>query len=243
MMTDRIDSLFEQIKQQRPLDPAQIKNLEEWYRSELTYTSNAIEGNTLTRQETALVIEKGLTIGGKTFQEHQEATNHAKAYDWLVSRLNSDQPICNKDILAIHELILKGIDDDNAGRFRTVSVRISGSTVVLPNYQKVPDLMQEFEHWLQDFEGTIVELAIEAHYRFVTIHPFTDGNGRTARLLMNLLVMAKGFPPIIILNEDRLTYIESLEKAQLGNGKSDYEQFMLASFERSLEQYLDAILG
>lgn len=117
--------------------------MEDWFRVELTYNSNAIEGNTLTRRETAIVIEKGLTVGGKSLKEHLEATNHSQALYYLNELLKKSSPFNGKDILSIHSLILKGIDDENAGHYRSVPVRISGSAVIMPNPRKVPDLMEE----------------------------------------------------------------------------------------------------
>lgn len=233
----------------RPFDKALIKNLEEWFRIELTYTSNAIEGNTLSRAETALVVEKGLTIGGKSITEHLEATNHALALDFIkeqIKRKPSD--LKEKDILKIHEIIFDRIDRENAGIYRRVPLRISGSAVVLPNPKKVQTLMDNFFSWIKnETKMHAVELASEAHYRFVTIHPFVDGNGRTARLLMNMILMMKGFPPAIIRKNDRLVYIKSLEKAQLVNGegdsKNDYFKLISSAVDRSLNIYLKAIDG
>ncbi len=233
----------------RPFDAALVKNLEEWFRIELTYTSNAIEGNTLSRAETALVVEKGLTIGGKSIIEHLEATNHAAALDFVKEQIKRKTfDLREKDILKIHEIILDRIDKENAGIYRRVPVRISGSAVVLPNPRKVQTLMDEFFSWLENEKKMhAVELAAEAHYRFVTIHPFIDGNGRTARLLMNMILMMKGFPPAIIRKNDRLAYIKSLEKPQLVNGegdsKNDYFKLIAAAVDRSLNIYLKAIDG
>lgn len=227
----------------RPLDAALLRNLDEWFQVELTYTSNALEGNTLTRLETALVIEKGLTVGGKTLREHLEAANHARALDFV--RALARGPVAAltaKNILAIHEIILKGIDDENAGRFRSVPARIAGSRVVMPNPVKVPALMDDLERWLGasgDLHPAL--LAAEAHYRLVTIHPFVDGNGRTARLLMNLILIMHGYPPAIIRKEDRLAYLSALEKAQLGGSKADYEDLVLRAVGRSLAIYLKAV--
>jgi Fic family protein len=237
------------LDQHRPFDAALVKNLEEWFKIELTYTSNALEGNTLTRAETALVVEKGLTIGGKSITEHLEATNHAEALNFIkeqIKRKTSD--LKEKDILKIHQIILDRIDKENAGIYRRVAVRISGSAVVLPNPRKVQDLMDEFFKWLKKEDKMHgVELASEAHYRLVTIHPFTDGNGRTARLLMNMILMMRGFPPAIIRKNDRFNYIKSLEKAQLVNGerdsKNDYFKLIAAAVDRSLNIYLRAIEG
>lgn len=150
--------------------------------------------------------------------------------------------VSEKDILEIHNLILKGLDDNHAGHYRSVSVRISGSQVILPNPMKVPDLMEGFSKWLKrSCEINPVELAGEAHYRLVTIHPFVDGNGRTARLLMNLILLLHGYPPAIIRKRDRLPYIKSLEKAQLGGSKTDYQTLIAKAVDRSLEIYLKAI--
>ncbi|TVQ80394.1 MAG: MerR family transcriptional regulator [Bradymonadales bacterium] len=233
---DRLDQL-------RPFPFEALRSLEAWFRVELTYTSNALEGNTLNRRETALVLEKGLTVGGKSLVEHLEAKNHAAALDWLHSQLKP-QPhqIGIQDVLKIHEMILKGIEDQHAGRFRSVPVRISGSTVVLPNPQKVPELMNGFISWLKGSKKLHpVELASEAHYRLVSIHPFVDGNGRTARLLMNLILMRGGYPPAIIRKRDRLAYLVALEKAQLGGSKDDYERLIGKSVNRSLDIYLQTL--
>jgi len=233
----------------RPFDAALVKNLEEWFRIELTYTSNAIEGNTLSRAETALVVEKGLTIGGKSITEHLEAANTAAALDFVKEQIKrKPSELKEKDVLKIHEIILSGINKEDAGLYRRVPVRISGSAVVLPNPKKVQNLMDEFFSWLKkETKLHAVELAAKAHYSLVTIHPFVDGNGRTARLLMNMILMMKGFPPAIIRKNDRLAYIKSLEKPQLVNGerdsKNDYFKLIAAAVDRSLNIYLKAING
>jgi Fic family protein len=229
----------------RPLSFELAKNLDEWFKVELTYTSNALEGNSLTRKETAIVIEKGLTIGGKALVEHLEATNHAKALDTIHTlRKKKTTDITESDVLTIHNIILHGIDDHNAGRYRQVPVRISGSSVVMPNPMKVPSLMIDFIAWLKS-ETNIhpVHFAGEAHYRLVTIHPFTDGNGRTARLLMNLILIMEGYPPAIIKPQERLAYITSLETAQLGGTKEPYHQIIMNAVNRSLDIYLKAASG
>ena len=241
MNYDRLTVLKTRLDAVRPLPTAQLRNLENWFRVELTYTSNAIEGNTLTRAETALVVEKGLTVGGKTLVEHLEASNHVAALDWVHEQVNkAPRSLAQRDILKLHEMILKGIDEENAGRYRNIAVRISGSSVVLPNPRKVPDLMDEFERWLVvplvDLHP--VEQAAEAHYRLVTIHPFIDGNGRTARLLMNLILMMHGYPPAIIRPRDRIGYLNSLEKGQTGGTRDDYFRLIAKAVERSLDIYL-----
>lgn len=229
----------------RPLPEVLVINLDDWFRVELTYTSNAIEGNTLTRRETALVVEKGLTVGGKSLTEHLEATNHASALDWVKTQiLRTPKDLSVNDILHLHGVILKGIDDPNAGMFRSVSVRISGSRSIIPNPRKVSDLMDEFIDWLQTSDDMHpVQFAAEAHYKLVSIHPFIDRNGRTARLLMNMLLMMAGYPPAIIRKRDRLAYITSLEKAQTGGSLDDYLKIIAKAADRSLDIYLKAVQG
>lgn len=245
MNYDKLTQKKNELDSFRPLPRELVNNLDDWFRVELTYTSNAIEGNTLTRRETAVVIEKGLTVGGKSLKEHLEATNHAKALDFVHDIIDKNHTqVTSKDILAIHNIILKGIDDSNAGQYRNVSVRISGSAVVMPNPRKVPDLMDEFQVWLtSQHDLHPIQLASETHYKLVTIHPFVDGNGRTARLLMNLLLMINGYPPAIIRKRDRLAYISALEKAQLGGSKLDYESLIAKAVDRSLDIYLKAAQG
>lgn len=245
-MDDKLQIL--QIKKQRldnykPLQNEIIKNLMEWFRIELTYTSNAIEGNTLTRQETAMVVDEGITVQGKSLTEHQEAINHAKAYDFIQTLTDKKrEALTARDILDIHSIILNKIDDTNKGRYRSVAVRLRGSETILPNPLKVPELMEEFISWLQSESGdNPLKIAIDAHFKLVSIHPFVDGNGRTARLLMNLILMQQGYPPAIIRKEDRSTYINSLEKGQTKNELHDYYDLILEAIDRSLDIYLEAV--
>jgi Fic family protein len=245
MNYDKLTEKKALLDRHRPLSQALVKNLDEWFRVELTYTSNAIEGNTLTRRETALVVEKGLTVGGKSLIEHLEAVNHAHAIDWIRAQIaRKPQELTERDILDLHALVLKGIDDANAGRYRNIAVRISGSSIVLPNPLKVPDFMAVFADWLGTTAGLHpVHLAAEAHYRLVTIHPFVDGNGRAARLLMNMLLLMNGYPAAIVRKRDRLSYIGSLEKAQLGGSMETYLGLIAKAVDRSLDIYLKALSG
>lgn len=227
----------------RPLPVELVKNLGEWFKIELTYTSNAIEGNTLTRQETALVVEKGLTVEGKSLKEHLEAVNHAQALEFIKKLVGKKRSqITENDILAIHQLILQKIDDPNAGKYRTVAVRIAGATVVLPNSAKVPGLMKEFVNWLhQKSNDHPVKIAADAHFKLVSIHPFLDGNGRAARLLMNLLLMQVGYPPALIRKEDRRAYINAIEKGQTQKELDDYYHLIYKATNRSLTIYLETL--
>lgn len=235
-----IDQKKQKLDTYRPLPPELVENLEQWFDVEQTYSSNAIEGNTLTRRETAMVVEKGLTIGGKSLKDHLEARNLFFAIDFVRHLAEKQKSFSNKDILDIHQLILKGIDDKNAGKFRLVPVMISGSSVKLADPVKIPELMDEFIEWLPKTDEHPVKKAADAHLKFVTIHPFIDGNGRAARLLMNLILMQHGYPPAIIRPEDRKEYIDALEKAQLTGDASDFYNIIYDAVERSLDEYLDA---
>jgi len=226
----------------RPLSPDLINNLNEWYKIELTYTSNALEGNTLTSSETALVVEKGITVGGKTLQEHLEAINHAFAFDYILELAQSNrQDITVHTILMIHQLILKKIDDKNAGKFRTINVRIKGSDVVFPHAIKVPELMDEFIHWLHTVDKHPVLIACEAHFKFVSIHPFADGNGRTARLLMNLLLLQTGYPVAVIRPELRKEYIDALEHGQKTGDLEPFYIIIMQAVDKSFDTYLKQV--
>src|SRR3989338_7036349 len=226
----------------RPFSVDLVTNLREWFKIELTYTSNAIEGNTLSRAETALVVEKGVTVDGKTLQEHLEAINLAQAFDWIMQQIDTKkQDITESTILELHQLILQKIVDNQAGKYRTVPVRIAGSTVVMPNAMKIPELMGEYISWLQKSEDNPLTVAMDAHFKLVSIHPFVDGNGRTARLLMNLLLMQTGYPPAIIRKEERKQYIASIEKAQLGGSLANYYSLMYEAVNRSLDIYLETL--
>lgn len=237
----RLSRKKNQLDQQKPLPPEVVSNLGDWFRVELTYTSNAIEGNTLSRAETALVVEKGLTVEGKTLKDHLEAINHAQALDFIRDLASKKRAaITQRVILDIHKFILSRIDDAHAGRYRSVPVRVAGSRVILPNPAKVPNLMDEFETWLKSqSKARPATVAAEAHYRLVTIHPFTDGNGRTARLLMNLILIQAGYPPAIIRYRDRRANISAIEKAQLGGSMDTFLELVYQSIERSLDIYLE----
>ena len=226
-----------------PLPAPQIQNLDEWYRVELTYTSNAIEGNTLTRDQTALVVDKGMTIKGKSLIEHLEAKNHAEAVDYVRELASHTKPIdiTVNTLQDIHRIVLRGIDDTNAGGFRTVPIRVSGSRYIFPNYVKVPDLMSDLLNKLHENAKTMhpCTLAGWFHYEFVTIHPFYDGNGRTARLLMNLILEQFGYPPAIIRKEDRLVYINAIEQVRFGSTMDDFYNLIYKAVGRSFDIYLD----
>lgn len=238
----RIENKKKQLDCHRPLNPALVNNLNQWFNIELTYSSNALEGNTLTRSETALVVEKGLTVNGKSLVDHLEAVNLAFALDYVkeLAHMPRNQ-ITLSLILQIHALIFRSIDSMHAGTLRTIQVKISGSDLVLPIPLKVPELMDEFINWLQTAQGNEVTIAADAHLKLITIHPFVDGNGRTARLLMNLILMQSGYPPAIIPQEKRAEYIDVLEQAQPYLKSQAYYTFIYQCVENSLDIYLNAI--
>lgn len=209
---------------------------------EYTYESNKIEGNTLTLQETALVIEKGLTIGGKSLNEHLEAINHAHAIDYIKELAKEKQTITERDLFQIHQLILQGIDNTNAGKYRNVQVLISGAKHIPPQPYLVLKEMEELFIWYNENRGKLhpVELAAEMHERLVTIHPFIDGNGRTSRLLMNLILLQNGFPIAILKGdtESRLKYYGALEAAQIENNKQPFLNLISDNVKETMERII-----
>lgn len=206
-----------------------------WLKTELAYTSNAIEGNTLTRKETRLVIEENLTSSSKPLKNYIEAVNHAKAFCKILELIENNSTLNENTILDIHKIILIGLDDTNAGFYRNCRVRISGSNTILPNPLKVPVLMEEFYKWLSANIKNEPITAIMAHLKFVSIHPFTDGNGRTARLLMNVLLLKYGYAPIIVRPTDRKKYLTAIENYQTKNDEENYIKFMLRILNRSMK--------
>jgi len=247
-MDEKLKKLSEkkrQLDQLRPLPPEQVKNIQEWLDVEYTYTSNAIEGSTLNRSETALVIEKGITVRGKTLREHLEATNHAKAIDFVRSMIEKGhQFISEDDIKNIHKIVLAGIDDEWAGKYRLRQVFITGAPQEPPGPEEVPYRMKKLIEWLKDQQGVHpVKVAADLHYRFVVIHPFVDGNGRTTRLLMNLVLLQNGYPIAIIKTEEREAYIDSIRKATVTGNLDDFYSLAFGAVERSLDAYIAAAKG
>lgn len=233
----------------RPLSKKDIGNLEEWLKVELTYSSNAIEGNTLSRIETAEVIEKGIsaTISGKPLKDQMEAINHAKALEFiknLAKQRKAHQFITEDDVKTVHKIILSGIMDEWAGKYRQNQVFIRGTDFDLPTPQQVPSLMKHFIQWLNgQQEEHPVRIASIAHYKFEGIHPFLDGNGRVGRLLMNLILIINGYPMAIIKNEERTAYLNAF---RIGQSTSDWSlllNLIEIAVERSLDAYTNAAEG
>jgi Fic family protein len=239
---DRLLEKKQSLQSSRPLPNIALHKIKESLSIEWTYNSNSIEGNTMSLRETQMVIQEGITIKGKSLREHFETHNHDKAIDYLYSIVNDDYILRSIDILSLHGLVLRSIEDDFAGRIRNGGVRITGANFTPPNANKVPDLLDE----LIDFVNTNplklndIELATVFHHKLVWIHPFFDGNGRTVRLAMNLLLMRSGFPPAIILKNDRKKYYEALNQANGGNYQK-LTLLMCQALERTLNIYKNAM--
>lgn len=241
-----IELLKTKLDSYRPLEPALANKLREVYRIEWTYHSNAIEGNTLSLLETKLVVEDGLTVGnGKTVKEHFEAINHADAIDYVEDIVLKNEVLTERTIKQIHYLVLKNIDNTNAGNYRKSNVKISGSEHTPPDFLFVSEEMANLMKWYEEVKQSLhpVELAAIFHHKFVYIHPFVDGNGRTARLLMNLILMQYGYPPAIVKSkpENKLAYYQTLEEASVNQRLDPFVELISKCVEESLTNYLHSL--
>ncbi len=239
----QVSALFNKWQQARPLDALQLEKMQAYFHTAYTYESNRIEGNTLTLQETHLVINEGITIGGKSMREHLEAINHSNAIQ-LVQDFVQNRVGFNSQVLKqIHQLILNGIQDQYAGKYRSVQVMITGSQHVPPAPYLLDKLMEDYFLFYEQNLGKIhpVLLAAEMHERLVTIHPFVDGNGRTARLVMNLILMQHGYPIVNIKGgkKSRLAYYNALEKVQLHHDSTDFHALVADYALTSLKAHLE----
>ncbi|MBK8405337.1 MAG: Fic family protein [Saprospiraceae bacterium] len=214
-----IDLKKTRLDKHRPLSRAVVQSIRSSLNLEWTYNSNSIEGNTLNLRETRMVIEEGMTVAGKSLREHFEVVNHQEAIEYLEELVSGDYLLKERDILDIHELVMSKIEKEFAGRYRNSGVRIPGANFTPPNAQKVPDLMSDLISWVSRDDQSMHPLVRVSifHHRFVWIHPFFDGNGRTVRLIMNLLLMKWEFPPVIILKVDRNKYYQALNRANQGH--------------------------
>ena len=238
---ERILRKKKELDKLRPFSKASLRVLRENFNVESTYNSNAIEGNTLTKSETKLVIEEGITIGGKSVREHFEAINYKKAIGFVES-IAKGRKIDKEIICRINDLILTNIEEDEKGIYRLRKVFISGSSFVPAMPSSVPKLMGEFFEWLdKNKDMDIADYAALAHEKLVFIHPFIDGNGRAARLLVNLLLMQKGYPPIIILKTERKKYIKTIAQAQMDDNKKPFVNFIAMNIDRALSLWIDAL--
>ena len=250
--TDDLDRLYQQLSDLvlclngfRPLNHSQAKNLQEVFDIQYTYESNGIEGNTLSLRETYFVVSKGLTIDGKSMNEHLEAVNHQEAINYIRQLAQDQIDLNEQELLNIHSLVLRAIDKHNAGMYRRSNVRISGSAYVFPNYPKVPDLMTKvFDFYTQNkLSMHPVKLAALMHEKIVTVHPCVDGNGRTARLIMNLILLQHGYPITIISSsrKSRDAYYDALEQSQMTAKLDDFERLIAQYVKTWLFKYLNMV--
>jgi Fic family protein len=239
---NEIDALKAKLDQFRQFDSYRIAQALEL---EYTFESNRIEGNTMTLRETDLVINEGLTISGKSMREHLEIINHQEAIAYIKHLMDKSTTLKEREVLSIHNLILRGINSEDAGRYRKVQVMIKGSSYMPPQPFMVSKEMEDFFIWYETNKKALhpIVLAAELHERLVTIHPFIDGNGRTSRLVMNLILLQNGY---VIANikgdyDSRMQYYNALETAQTHNNKEDFLLFIAQNEKESLERYLEII--
>ena len=250
-LLDRLERKKTQLDALRPLPPVAIRRLSEQMALEWIYHSNAIEGNTLTLRETQFILETGLTIGGKSLREHFEVVSHREAIAYVQDLAAGEDSITPFHVRQIHKLVVSGLDDKGAGHYRDLPVRITGSTHEPPGPWEVPALMAAWGDQVRDTASILhpIERATLAHHRLVAIHPFIDGNGRTARLVLNLLLIRDGYPPTIIQRTNRRQYYRALAQADAGlatvsampqASDKPLNDLVARAAERSLTLYLDA---
>jgi Fic family protein len=241
-----IDLLKKELDGLRPLSGDLAMGLKQLFDVDFTYNSTAIEGNTFSFQETKILLLEGITIGGKSLREHLEIVNHKEAIDYIeeLSHKKTEE-LARTDILNIHSIILKGIDPQNAGKYRNVPVYVNlkdGKKHMFCDPLRIADEMDVFFDWLfSSKKEHPVIIAAEAHTRFVSIHPFIDGNGRTARLIMNLILIQNGHTPAIIQNKERVQYLDAIESWQQNNNKEIFYEMVIQYEKESLEKYLETI--
>jgi Fic family protein len=241
-MLDAIVGKKNRLDRLRPLSAEALSNLEHYYDLEITYTSNAIEGNTLSPVETTLVIEQGVTISGKPLKDHLEALDHYDAIRYVRELAREKTPLTEGDVRNLHRLVMQRSRPDVAGRYADLAryVRTDNGRYDFPSPAEIPALMGDFAKWLGATTDT-PEAAFTAHRRLVDIHPFNDGNGRTARLLMNLILIRAGYPPVAVRLEDRPAYIRALQRAQAGQGSESFNDLLYERLDATLEEYLSAL--
>lgn len=239
----RLTSQQQEIATARPLPDATLRSLLDDFTIRYAHHTTAIEGNTLTLEETQVVLEHGVTIGGKTVREHLEVLNVRDAWERLKAAVSPGTPLTEELLLDIHKVLMKGILEDEAGRYRRVPVYIRGSMDVPPNWVKVPDLMADFARTfrLRDAAEHPIRFVARAHVDFVGIHPFSDGNGRTARMLVNFLLMREGWPPALYTVTDRAGYMRAIRSARLENDLDPMVRVTAEAVSFMVERYLHAI--
>ena len=238
-LLQKADSYKQKISSARPLAKEELKSLDDYFRIGFTYSSNALEGNTLTISETKILLEDGITVGGRPLKDCYEAVGHGAAYDFMLELARQqDMCITEDTIKKLHRLFYQKVDDNQAGQYRSVQVYISGTEYIPPAPDEIPQLMKHLTDQIRSSLGTLhpIELAAMAHKRLVDIHPFIDGNGRTARLLMNLILVNAGYGVVSIPPILRNDYINALSASRRLN---DMEPFFKLIFECVIETERD----
>lgn len=243
-IANRIEEKLSRLNDLRPLPQSALKKIQDHFRIEMTYNSNAIEGNSLTLKETFLVINEGITVKGKPLKDHLEARDHYLTLNYLYDLVENGKHHTMSEhlIRSMHQLIMQETDKEWAGVYRNANVIISGADYIPPDALEVAHKMKQLIDWVKGNKSNlhIIELAALLHHKLVFIHPFFDGNGRTSRIIMNLLLMQYGFPLVIILKNDRKKYYNVLSQADKTNYKP-LVQFIAQSVERSLDLYLKTL--
>jgi len=186
------------------------------------------------------VIEHGITVGGKRLKEHLEAVDHYDAVLWMREVAGQRRRLDEAVVRELHRRIVARSEPEIAGRYSLHARRIAGSSAVFPNPLKLPDLMRGFGAWLEERPAD-PRSAFEAHFRLTAIHPFGDGNGRTARLLMNLILVRGGYPPIAVRPEDRSRYLDALEHGSTTEDVGPFQRFLFERLDTTLSAYLDVL--
>jgi len=239
---DQADTLRDKWQKSKPLSGMQLTKMKEYFNIQYTYQSNQIEGNTLSLQETMLVVSEGLTISGKSMREHLEAVNHSEAVEYIGDLVNGSIDFSKRVLMDIHNLILRSIDQPYAGRFRDVPVRITGSKHEPPSPYQLDKMIENYIIFYDLNKKALhpVIMAAELHERLVSIHPFIDGNGRTARLVMNFQLLKNGYTVTSLKGDraSRLEYYRSLEECQMHNRYERFYHLILDRVIFSLEEHL-----
>lgn len=239
-MYKTLDEKLQLLNSKKPFSKNTLKSLHENLVLEWTYNSNAIEGNTLTLQETKVVME-GITIGGKSLREHFEVINHREAIAYIEEIVKNNEPLTEWQIKNIHNLILKNIDVDNAGRYRSENVIISGAKHIPPNFLNLDEEMKNLIKWYNEDISHPIEKSAKLHSIFVKVHPFIDGNGRTARLLLNFELMKNGYLPVVIKKENRLDYYVALDKSHTSGDYTDFVKMIEQLEMEMIDFYLKIV--
>lgn len=238
----RIEAKKAELDKRRPLTQGEMQRLQEEFLLEFTYNSNAIEGNTLTLQETAMVLE-GITIDKKPLKDHLEAVGHKEAFEYVRQLVSEKEVVSERNIKEIHSLVLMDRREDR-GVYRKIPVRIMGAENEPPQPYMIPVLMEKLikEHLEQCKKMHIIEAAARFHLEFEGIHPFIDGNGRTGRLLLNFELLQNGYLPINVKFEDRRKYYEAFKEYHADGNPNAMVELTASYVEEELDKYL-LILG